>query len=70
MNFHPELVELNEYWENAQQCTWRCPICNTQCGGIGVSFFHRDGQKIFITHHSGPHQCPIHTSHPIKVGKK
>jgi hypothetical protein len=67
MNLWSELTELMEYLENAQQCTWKCPFCGTQCGGIGVSFFHRNNQKIFITRHSGPHQCPIHASQSLVI---
>lgn len=68
MNLHPEtLTELKKYWKNAKQCTWHCPFCNTQCGGIGVSFFHRNGQKIFVTGHSGPHQCLIHTTQSLEI---
>jgi len=68
LSYHPEnLMELKECLENAEQCTWRCPYCDTQCGGIGMTLFNRNNQKILITKHSGPHQCEIHSRRSANI---
>jgi len=36
-----------------KQCSWKCPMCDKQCGGF--------------ENHKGEHQCPIHyKSHTVK----
>lgn len=38
-----------------EQCSWKCPKCWKQCGGVSG--------------HAGPHQCPEHYI-PEKDGEK
>lgn len=41
---YPELI--GEIERTIKRCKWRCPKCNSQCGGVAG--------------HPGPHQCPTH----------
>jgi hypothetical protein len=42
-----KLEELFAYWDrHDKQCSWFCPICFEQCGGV--------------IYHGGLHQCPEH----------
>lgn len=47
MTTREKITAIRKYWEeHPNQCTWTCPVCGTQCGGV-------EG-------HSGPHQCKYH----------
>lgn len=41
---------LNKFLKKVTRCTWKCPYCKCQCGGING--------------HIGGHRCKIHSRVP------